>query len=603
MNSDQEMSNKTYSHEILIQTKLLCKLFDIVGNKSQLEEEFRHINDTQAFCNSLDDLELPHFGLTTDQMIKNGIIYAAYALIVIISLVGNLMVVWAIFSKKRMRTTVNIFIGNLATSDLMMTIFNIPFSSARLLMDNWIFGDFMCHTAPFLQVVAVYVSTITMAYIAIDRYQAIMSPMGWRISTTIGTKWGIFLIWLMSIIFSIPYVVFSRTVELRGLDKDWIFYRCRMVWPEPKGTYKQTINVTTFILQFAIPFVILSVLYVIIGLKIWSRETIGATTIEQQNRQMIAKRRTIFMLLLVAIVFAVCWLPLNVYYLLEDFAQYHNTNLKIGFHWLAMSSVCYNPFIYFCLNRRFKQVLKSLSCCLCCDSVSSPISLPPSNNHQNFLVNMSKIIFGSRQPDASNDLSSGNPCGTNPSGINPCGKNPCGKNRGTNPFNDENSNSGRGVLDNLRNNVDSVVIRSSGSNNSTILTMNNNATPLNTMNSKGDEHNLCVQKSVGGNHYHQSSSCSSENIHSSCRKIPPVNMTTGESDVPLSPDDETTTGARTFEHFCLTRISDPDKYDIILCESSLRSYSRRCNANTSSSKNKDYDMTVRAARFVDTSSF
>lgn len=577
MNSDQEMMNKTYSQEILIQTKLLCKFFDIVGNKSQLEE-FRHNNDTQAFCNSLADLKVPHFGLTTDQMIKNGIIYAAYALIVIISLVGNLMVVWAIFSKKRMRTTVNIFIGNLATSDLMMTIFNIPFSSARLLMDNWIFGDFMCHTAPFLQVVAVYVSTITMAYIAIDRYQAIMSPMGWRISTTIGTKWGIFLIWLMSIIFSTPYAIFSQTVQIDGLDKDWIFYRCRMVWPEPKSTYKQTINVTTFVLQFAIPFVILSVLYVIIGLKIWSRETIGATTIEQQNRQVIAKRRTIFMLLLVAIVFAVCWLPLNVYYLLEDFAQYHNTNLKIGFHWLAMSSVCYNPFIYFCLNRRFKQVLKSLSCCLCCDSVSSPMSLPPSNNHQNFLVNMSKIIFGSRQPDVSNDLS-GNPVGKN-------------------PF-DENSNSGR-VLNNLRNNIDSVVIRSSGSNNSTILSINNNATPLNTMNSKDNEHNLCVQKSVRGNH-HQSNSCSSENI-SSCRTIPPVNMTRGESEVPLSPDDETMTGATTFEHFCLTRISDPDKYDIILCESSLKNYSHRCNANTSS-KNKDYDMTVRAARFVDSSSF
>lgn len=573
MNMDQEKSNKT--SEILNHTKVLCKFMNLIGNKSRLGEELEINNDTQAFCNTLNDLKFPVYEMTTDQMIKNGVIYSAYALIVIISLIGNLMVVYAIFSKRRMRTTVNIFIGNLAISDLMMTIFNIPFSSARLLMDNWIFGDFMCHLAPFLQVVAVYVSTITMAYIAIDRYQAIMSPMGWRISASLGTKWGLALIWLMSTLFSIPYGIYSQMVVREGVDR--FFYRCQMEWPGPRGTVSQTMNVTTFILQFAIPFLILSILYAIIGLKIWSRETIGATTIEQQNRQMIAKRRTIFMLLLVAIVFAVCWLPLNVYYLMVDFAQYHNQYMRIGFHWLAMSSVCYNPFIYFCLNRRFKQVLKSFSCCVCCDSDTSPLSLPPSNNHQNFLVNVSKIIFGSRQQDPSNDLSSGNPNG-------------CGRAAG---IFDGNSNSGR-VLNNLRSNDQSVAVRSSGSNSSTILTMNNNAISLSATQTKMSDI-LCVKSSTTKN---IPNTCSTDNIYSSCKTIPPINTDT--QPFPISPDDETFTAVEAVEHFCLTNIPDPDKYDIMLCESSLRNHR---NNITSVPKKKEYDMTVRAARFVDSSSF
>lgn len=285
------------------------------------------------------------------------------------------------------------------------------------------------------------------------------------------------------------------------------------------------------------------------------------------------------MLLMVAIVFAVCWLPLNVYYLLVDFAQYHNQYMRIGFHWLAMSSVCYNPFIYFCLNRRFKQVLKSLSCCACCDSISSPSSLPPSNNHQNFLVNVSKMIFGSnRLPEASNDLSTGT-------------RNGCGVARSGGMFDedDDNSNSGR-ALNNPRNIDRSVVHRSSGSNSSTVLTMNNNATSLNQIQAKIHDNNLSVHTGA-----YLNNPCTTETMYLSCRSIAPVNTVTE-----LFPDEDETEPA--FEHFCLNKISDPDKYDIILCESSLRKNRNHIKCASSSTK-KEYDMTVRAARFVDSSSF
>ena len=65
------------------------------------------------------------------------------------------------------------------------------------------------------------------------------------------------------------------------------------------------------------------------------------------------------MLVIVVILFAVCWLPLNTYHLVVDFSPLvgssrHSSTVFFVCHWLAMSSVCYNPFIYCWLNDHFR---------------------------------------------------------------------------------------------------------------------------------------------------------------------------------------------------------------------------------------------------------
>ncbi len=60
--------------------------------------------------------------------------------------------------------------------------------------------------------------------------------------------------------------------------------------------------------------------------------------------------------------FAICWLPLNLYHIRADFGtdpSRHNLTVYLIVHWLAMSSVCYNPFIYSIRNSYFRKGIKN----------------------------------------------------------------------------------------------------------------------------------------------------------------------------------------------------------------------------------------------------
>nr|CAI5831527.1 unnamed protein product [Callosobruchus analis] len=50
-----------------------------------------------------------------------------------------------------MRTVTNVFLLNLAISDLMLGVLCMPFTLTGALLRNFIFGEVMCKMLPFLQ--------------------------------------------------------------------------------------------------------------------------------------------------------------------------------------------------------------------------------------------------------------------------------------------------------------------------------------------------------------------------------------------------------------------------------------------------------------------
>lgn len=76
---------------------------------------------------------------------------ALYSGIFLLAMVGNLLVIFTLVQNKRMRTITNLFLLNLAVSDLFLGVFCMPFTLVGTILRNFIFGEIMCKLLPFLQ--------------------------------------------------------------------------------------------------------------------------------------------------------------------------------------------------------------------------------------------------------------------------------------------------------------------------------------------------------------------------------------------------------------------------------------------------------------------
>lgn len=75
-----------------------------------------------------------------------------YASISVLSLLGNGLVIWVVAASRKMRTVTNIYIGNLAVSDVILGVFCVPFQFQAALRQRWDLPGFMCSFCPFIQV-------------------------------------------------------------------------------------------------------------------------------------------------------------------------------------------------------------------------------------------------------------------------------------------------------------------------------------------------------------------------------------------------------------------------------------------------------------------
>lgn len=75
-----------------------------------------------------------------------------YANIFLLGLIGNLSIVCLTFRHRHLRIVQNIFILNLALSDIIVCLLSLPFTPVTNVYKNWIFGQPICHLLPLVQV-------------------------------------------------------------------------------------------------------------------------------------------------------------------------------------------------------------------------------------------------------------------------------------------------------------------------------------------------------------------------------------------------------------------------------------------------------------------
>ena len=130
---------------------------------------------------------------------RDAAIMVLYFFTSITAIVGNVFVCVTIKKKNRLISTTYLLIFNMAISDIIggSVIIGQWFFCWTKILDSGKVGEISCWLMKILQVLSYYVSSLTMAAIAYDRFKLVCRPMSKRINV----KYMIIFIWVAGIIF------------------------------------------------------------------------------------------------------------------------------------------------------------------------------------------------------------------------------------------------------------------------------------------------------------------------------------------------------------------------------------------------------------------
>lgn len=314
-----------------------------------------------------------------------------YVIIFLLGMFGNFLVIFVVARTRTMQTVTNFFISNLAVADILLCCFCITLTPTYTFLGRWIFGTFLCHLVAFLQCCCVYLSTLTLTAIAIDRFFVIIFPFRPRMKLCT-CIFILCVVWIFAIMLTSPYGYYMEIVD-QVIDSQEVML-CDESWPTED--IRKLFGTVTSILQFFLPFLIILICYLCIFCKLQNNKkkvSKSKNSKKKQNCEKILRKKTSTnqMLVLMVGIFGVCWLPLNIINILDDFnlnlndSPYYNL-LFFTSHLVAMSSVIYNPFLYAWLNENFRKEFKQILPCLFVN-ISTHREL---KNPKNFLSSLSR---------------------------------------------------------------------------------------------------------------------------------------------------------------------------------------------------------------------
>ncbi|XP_067008002.2 neuropeptide F receptor [Anabrus simplex] len=309
------------------------------------------------------------------------LLIAAYCVLIAMGATGNSLVVCAVVRKPAMRTARNMFIVNLAISDLLLCLITMPLTLMEILTKYWPLGrqSFICKMVGTLQATSIFVSSISITAIALDRYQVIVYPTRESLQK-LGAVIILSCIWLVSLILASPMFIWKnlRHYELNLPNIDYVAF-CLEEWPVEHG--RAYYSVFSLVFQYVLPIITVTVAYSRICRKLRyryvnstlnkSKSSLSSSSTRRKPKDDKRMKRTNSLLVSIALIYCISWLPLNIFNLVVDLRNPFGDDIEsliISYaicHMMGMSSACSNPLLYGWLNDNFRKEFKEILSAMC----------------------------------------------------------------------------------------------------------------------------------------------------------------------------------------------------------------------------------------------
>lgn len=284
----------------------------------------------------------------------------AYVIIFVVSLLGNTALIYVVFKTRELRTTTNLLIANMAIADLLITFFAMPYSVIFLFVGRSIwfagkFGDVTCRIVQYILALSIAASILTHVFIALERFFCIVYPFK-RVSIVKNSKISYSFIWCSSFFLMSPYLYIYTNLQGPLDEKYYCVIDNDLL--KPRKVYFALV----FVFLFISPLIFIASLYTLVCRKLWYHKAPGVrspTAIQSRETRI---RKTVKMLVILIIAFAVCWFPAHLMHLLVyigDVTDFPVSAQLVPF-WVCHSHSAINPLLVTIFNELYRNACRSI---------------------------------------------------------------------------------------------------------------------------------------------------------------------------------------------------------------------------------------------------
>ena len=321
------------------------------------DQDNDHVNDTG---NRFFDLEgsscffLDSTGIKISRLLP-------YVAIIIVSVVGNSLVVVVVFRKRSMRKAVNFFIVNMALSDLLITVVYMPRVIGTLVVGyGWlstgVAGQVFCKGLYFIHDTAVSVSILSAVSLSGERLIAVARPYKALTNTTKASRSVIVFTWFAAALLRFPVLLANKVRRILG--KPCCGFFLDSVFGKGSSALYHQINLIS---MYAAPLLLMVTMYSATIVILKTKKRPGNVAKFVSTHAAAINQKVSKMIVVVLFAFLLCWLLYFISAVLTSSKIFISCNLLYVRFMLAHFNCALTPVLYalFCENyrREFKKVL------------------------------------------------------------------------------------------------------------------------------------------------------------------------------------------------------------------------------------------------------
>lgn len=290
------------------------------------------------------------------------LISAVYFLVAAAGVLGNLLVMFLLYSTRTITTgTINFYVFNLALADLMFSL-ALPFWAVDIAMDySWPFGAVACKAVSLLTGFNVFASSFFLTAMSLTRYIFVataLKPSASSCSRSCTFPMTTAFIWTGALVAAAPRAVFADLNHV-SLGNDTA---CLLRFPD--GTAWLGINhLLRVLLGFLFPYAAIILSYLLLLRFLCRHKLKGGGC---RRKADISKSVAV-----VVLSFCACWLPYNVLTFWSILVHFDIVDISRSFYLaqtyffplancLAFASSCFNPVIYCLVRKEYRLALRKL---------------------------------------------------------------------------------------------------------------------------------------------------------------------------------------------------------------------------------------------------